>query len=841
MTIRTNPFRRKILAACVGAAWLTLAAEPARAATNNWLCADGDWWRSDACWSLGHAPGTGDNVALPASVRSATITWVDPLTPGVVLGTLNLTSVPGQGQTTVRFLQPGAGTLASAVEVLGSLGSASHIQSGGTNRTGRLVLGTGNDGYRGNYVLSGDNARLDVAGNIEMGSERSNGTFQQSGGVATAGQLQMSAGTGHVTAFDLSGGVFISGATAIGAGGAVGGNTFTQSGGTHQAGSLTLGSVGANYLLQAGELRAGQIVGATAANFQWTGGALHMARTQLIGDGSFFLESNGVFAVGNGRSFGADTLQLLASGTLLHGGGTVRVDAGNTFSNQGTHGIDLGRMTVEGTARNSGLTLMTGGTLDGAGFYTNSGVFNGYGNVAGSLNFRNEGVLQVNGGTLAFRQANITAFNTGTLSFDAITDRLHLDAIDLPGVGRVATLYNQGSVVLSGQQITGSGIFVNAIGGVTSGWGSVQGGFANEGTLNIEGGTLQVTAGFTNMGLVQLSGAAARLAGGVVNNMVTLQGNGTVASDIVNTGVIEPRGGTLVLTTPNFVNQGTLTVSGGNMLYFAAAGLSRNEGLVSLSGGTLDNGLGDIANAGVISGHGVMRAAGVANSGRLQLSGGSSELQATFNNLQGGVAIVSGNANMTFASAAEFQAGSELRVSEGAVATFFGMVVEHDGALFTGTGAKYFEGGLSLGRSPALAREAGSVSFGVRNTYVAELGGLVPGSLFDKYIVDGALTLGGTLQLKTLAGFAPHAGDRFDLFDWGSATGQFSSVDLSQAALDAGLQWDLSQLYSTGAVSVAAVPEPASGALLLAGGAALWGRVRRVHRRAVSGGAVTCP
>jgi hypothetical protein len=825
MATRRLPSRRRQFTTRLGAAGLALAAAQAQAATDNWTCASGDWWRSHACWSLGHAPGHGDDVALPPTVTMAEITWADPLLPDVVLGTLSLTSVPGRGSTFPSLLQAGPGTLASAVEIVGSLGSAWHRQSGGANRTGQLVLGTGNEAYHGSYELSGADTRLEVAGSIDMGSLRSNGTFQQRGGTVTAGRLSQAAGSGHATSYDLSAGVLSTESTVIGSADRPGDNVFTQTGGSHQTGWLALGPTGAAYRLQGGELRTGQITGASAASFQWTGGSLHLASAQRIGDGSFFLESNGSFAVGSGRTFGADMLGVMAGGTLAHAGGTVRVEAGNGFANLGTHDIGNGRFTVEGQAQNLGLALLAGGRIDGAGFYTNQGVLRGHGSIAGHQNFSNAGVLQVSGGALSFDQFNITAVNTGTMSFAALTDGLTLAPLGL--VGRVATLSNQGSFTLSGQQINGAGMFVNALGGVMSGWGTVRSGFANEGTLNVEGGSLTVSAPFDNMGLLQLSGAAARLAGGRITNWTTLQGNGTVVSDIVNTGVIEARGGTLALTTTQFVNQGTLAATGGNMLYFAADGLTRNEGLVSLNGGTLDNGFGDVDNIGVIAGHGQMRAGHIRNSGQLQLSGGASRLQARFTNLAGGLAIVSGHADATFADTAEFQSGSELRVSEGAVATFFGLVIERDGARFTGTGSKHFEGGLSVGASPGLAHESGSVSFGGGNIYLAELAGLAGGTQFDRYIVDGLLAFGGTLQLKELGAFQAQAGDRFDLFDWGSTTGRFTGIDLSQAVLGEGLRWDVSQLYTTGTISVVVVPEPASAALMLAGVAALLLHARR--------------
>ncbi|MEI7837704.1 MAG: PEP-CTERM sorting domain-containing protein, partial [Planctomycetota bacterium] len=100
------------------------------------------------------------------------------------------------------------------------------------------------------------------------------------------------------------------------------------------------------------------------------------------------------------------------------------------------------------------------------------------------------------------------------------------------------------------------------------------------------------------------------------------------------------------------------------------------------------------------------------------------------------------------------------------------------------------------------------------------------------------VVLGGTLELA----FAPgvdvggQVGRTFHLFDWSGVnpTGTFN--------VDGGPfqeQWNLSNLYSTGDVTFAAIPEPATLCLLALGGVAVL--VRRCHgggRRHASGSAI---
>src|SRR5262249_17295199 len=49
-------------------------------------------------------------------------------------------------------------------------------------------------------------------------------------------------------------------------------------------------------------------------------------------------------------------------------------------------------------------------------------------------------------------------------------------------------------------------------------------------------------------------------------------------------------------------------------------------------------------------------------------------------------------------------------------------------------------------------------------------------------------------------------GDSFDILDWGSLAGTFSSIQLP--ALSGGLGWDSSQLYTTGVLSITGIGVP---------------------------------
>jgi hypothetical protein len=100
-----------------------------------------------------------------------------------------------------------------------------------------------------------------------------------------------------------------------------------------------------------------------------------------------------------------------------------------------------------------------------------------------------------------------------------------------------------------------------------------------------------------------------------------------------------------------------------------------------------------------------------------------------------------------------------------------------------------------------------------------DIGGLTPGACdtcYAQVLFGNHVTFAGTLQLNLWKGFAPATGNTFHLFSFSSApTGTFTSLVLP--TLTTGEIWDASALYTSGNLSVAAVPEPEGYALMLVG------------------------
>ncbi len=353
--------------------------------------------------------------------------------------------------------------------------------------------------------------------------------------------------------------------------------------------------------------------------------------------------------------------------------------------------------------------------------------------------------------------------------------------------------------------------------GVLTGSGSFSGPVVNQGTVQAD--RLALSAGLRNAGLVRGLAGGPQTGAGLDADLLN-QASGRV--------LVQP-GETLQLRGASHRNEGVFEINQGR-LEVAGSLLNASGGVIDLNRATAvaDGAWTNAAGARLLlSDARLTVSSGLTNTGQVLVTSGDSDVFGRVVNQIGGQILLSGQGSTTFYDAVELQAGSELRTSAGATAVFFGAVAQRSGALLTGTGRKYFEGGLSIGNSPGLGEDAGSVSFGLGSTYLAEIGGMVLGSGYDHYRVAGTLTMGGTLQLVSFAGFTGEAGQQFDLFDWGALQGQFNHIDSSGLQLAAGTTLDVSRLYIDGVISVTAVPEPGSWALMAAGLAGLAGLRRR--------------
>ena len=357
--------------------------------------------------------------------------------------------------------------------------------------------------------------------------------------------------------------------------------------------------------------------------------------------------------------------------------------------------------------------------------------------------------------------------------------------------------------------------------GLLTGTGSFSRLVINEGTVQAD--RLVMSAKLSNAALLRGVAGGPRFNAGLQADLLN-QATGRV--------LVQP-GETLQLRGASHRNLGVFEINQGR-LEVAGTLLNGSGGVIDLNRSTTlaEGAWTNTAGARILLSDARLTVSkGLTNAGQVLVTSGDSDVFGDLSNEKGGQIILSGQGSTTFYDAVELQASSELRTSAGATAVFFGAVAQRSGALLSGTGHKYFEGGFSVGNSPGLGEDSGDVSFGTSNVYLAELGGTELGSSYDHYRVAGTLTLGGTLRLASFAGFSGQAGQSFDLFDWGSLQGQFSHIDSSGLLLAEGTQLDLSRLYIDGVIGVTAVPEPQQWALLLSGGLGLLAWRRRPARQ----------
>ena len=284
-----------------------------------------------------------------------------------------------------------------------------------------------------------------------------------------------------------------------------------------------------------------------------------------------------------------------------------------------------------------------------------------------------------------------------------------------------------------------------------------------------------------------------------INNAGTLDTDGTVdATMLTNTGVLTGSG-TVTAIIDNQAS-GEVRVDTGESLQIANGGAHTNAGTIRAFGGDLEitGALTNAVSTGLIAARDAILqfSGGLTNHGSMGLSFGTTDVFGDITNSATGQIVVSGNSNATFWEDVA-NAGS-ITTSTGSTSVFFGSV--SGAGSFPGGGTNFFEGDLAPGASPSSVQFGGDVVLGPFTKTHIELGGTTPGSQHDQLDVTGDLTIGGTLNVTLIdAGgglLNPQAGDFFDILNFASISGDFTTLNLP--ALDLGLMWNVGFLKTTG-------------------------------------------
>ena len=518
------------------------------------------------------------------------------------------------------------------------------------------------------------------------------------------------------------------------------------------------------------------------------GGAIEAANAVLTMGIGEFLPGNQVAAPVTALIDGIDSRLELSESLVLTEANLVDVSNGARlvvgqdidFQAGGVVTVTDGELIATGLAARNGRIAFNSGMVDLGG----DASIGANGVLGADLLLSVDHDLRIGGTATIEAGRSVTidggAFRTGAIagpgSFDFLSGRFELTQQDLvigSGglLGSAVTLSSGRDIVVASDVVVDAGALFSPIGG----------------------GTL-AAARIVNQGQVMLDGFA----------------SGLTVDSVVNTGLILGNG-RLVAELDNQAG-GEVRVSTGQFVQFTGVA-SNNDGALNVLGGAIEFG-GSLVNgeAGVIAGRGTLIAGGgLENRGRMNLSGGITDILGDVTNLANGQIIISGGATVTFFDDLVHN-GSEVRVSAGSSAVYFGTV--SGAGPFTGSGTNFFEGQFSPGNSPTVTSFEGDVGFGTASTLVIELGGLLAGDEYDVIDVAGTATLGGTLRIEMLGGHTPRVGDLYTFMLAGiGIDGEFDVVELPTIA---GLEFLLNHGDDTLSLQVAASAVPLPAGLWLA-------------------------
>jgi hypothetical protein len=598
---------------------------------------------------------------------------------------------------------------------LGS-GATTAALSGPISGAGTVQFTTGTVNYTGTYNVTG-------------GTQATNGTVNFTSPLTSVGPLNISGGALN----------FVTGKT-------ITTTSLTQSGGTLE-GTDTVTVSG--MLTWSEGTESG--TGTTNANGGMTltvepflsGRTLNNAGTATW-DGAVFLMENG--AVINNLSGATWNIENDAP-IQFEGGATPVFNNAGTFQKTSGTSSSGGGIGAEITFNNTGTVTDSSGVL----FVSNIGVCSG--KCAGSWSLASGTTLQLGSGATTavvsgpISGAGTVQFTTGTVNYTG--------AYDVTGGTQAtngtvnftspATLTSVGPLVIGNGTfnfVTGKTITTSALtqsGGMLEGTDTVtvsgmltwsQGTESGPGITNAEGGMTLTVEPF--------------LSGRTLNNTKTATWDGDVFL-MENGAVFNNKAG----ATWNHENDTSIQFEGGTTPVF------NNAGTFEKTGGTTSTGGGFGAQVTVNNSGTMIAKSGILLLGSLFTQTGGSTL------LEGGNIVTSGTATMTVNGGNVFGAGTitgALTNTSGLVSASPSVTSTTTGTLtVNGTNAGYYTQG-----------SGGTVEFGVAGNSVGD---------FDVLTATGAATLAGSAQLCLVKGFKPTKGSTFQVMNYASETGNFSTVN----------------------------------------------------------------
>lgn len=756
-------------------------------------------------------------------------------------GTVNFVQPTGTGNTTVGATN--GYTTTTANDASGILGGYATV--GGTDwatKSGaNIVAYTAYTDQTGNVMADAPTANLRItngtAGNI---TQNSGTTTVNTLRVNDATARTLTVGSGNTLRLGATGGILSTGANGITIGASGNAGTLTAGGADNTAGevifhnstAVTVNSVVAdNGSGVVGLTKSGS--GATTLNAAntYTGATTVNAGTLTLAAAVNPLSTAGAITVNGGTlSFGG---AQTTTGAVTLAGGTI---SGGTLTNNGS-ALDARNGAINTTlAGSAGITKTTGGTLTLGNTAANT--FSGDTVVTeGVLTASSTNVVSI-GGNLTIGSSgggNAATFNSGSASSWA--------------QGKTLTVYSNGTVNFGNNaQVLAAASTLNITGGTVIGTSIVNNAAA---TINLTGGTLN--GNFTGAAATYniLSSATTSSVGIATSagNQTFNVDDGVAATDLSYTGTlggafgIVKNGAGLMAATSNSAYTGATTINAGTLSVVTLA----NGGTISNLGASTNVASNLLLRDGATlrytgSGHGTDRlftvgSNGAGHSATLDASGTGAVSFTNTGSVAWGTTNQTrtlklggtGTANNTLSAlVADNGTGAVSLTKQGAGTWVLANANTYTGATAVEGGRLALASGGSIASASALSiGSAATFDVSAKSAYALGTGGVTIGvgsgsaGLFEAGAA--ALTFGGTLTLD-FAG--PSFASSYNLFDFGSQSGDFTSVvatggisgtfTSSGADTWTGVFGDFTLSFSetTGILSVSAVPEPSTFAAI---------------------------
>jgi hypothetical protein len=603
-------------------------------------------------------------------------------------------------------------------------------------------------------------------------------------------------------------------------------------------------------------LNSGALIGpgnvTVTGTLNWTAGTMS-GGGRTIANGFLNITSNGAHSI-EGR-----TLDIAAGGTItspFFGGGVVNNLAGSVlvvqldgfFSNMGfamlnnfgtLRKLGTSMLSLSGNVANSGLIdVQAGGITLGNGTHTGQftvaaattlGFYRSQNNFTAASSVSGPGTVEFEIGSVTNISGSfapgVTQFTGGIANFFANTALADLGVSDgnLAAWGNVTV---NGTFTWTGGTLSGMGQIL------TRGTSSVSG----PGTKVLDGAALvnAGTASWTDAGNIVASNGPAftNQAGAVFNasNDAQLQWNGIGATAIFsNAGTFVKSAGTGVsMLTVSFRNTGLLEVTTGTV--FVAGSFSNfNATAKSLTGGSYSViGTLKFIGADIHSSAATLTLDGA--SARIVNQANADALASFSTNTAAGTFTIQNGA--AFTAIGEFTNRGQVYIGNTSTFTTAGGYTQSAGLTGLGGGTLAVGAGnqVSIGQGSTLAGtgtingdvlNAGLLAIGtdpafgtltINGAYAqaqsgnlqVTLGGTTAGTEYDVLVVNGLVTLDGTLTISLASGYTPVAGDSFQVLIFAARSGDFATEN----GLDLGGGLQLSPSYDDTSLTLTAVPSP---------------------------------